>query len=144
MKSIYKNLILLFLLSLPLAFTLGLIYGFFNGFLNGYQTLLPIENFVVPPEYINGIISANGIIIGFWAAIIGLSHKEHKLLWRDLNVVQLLFFVSLGCLILSVFLFAFQALKAVPSFYTLASCVFGFYVTCVCLGITLHFFVFRR
>jgi len=140
-KSV-RMFIWVIILGVPLFFILGFLNAFFSGFFNGYTRVLPISNFSVSPDYINGILSANGIIIGFWAVIISLSDKNKKFILKGANLVELAFFVSLGSLILSVFLFAFQAFGAMSSFYTLVSVMYSFYLTCVLLGITLHFIVF--
>jgi hypothetical protein len=142
MNKIARMFIWLIILGVPVFFILGLLSGFLSGFFNGYTSVLPISNFSVSPEYFNGILSANGIIIGFWAVIISLSNKNKKFIWKGVNLVELTFFVSLGSLIFSVFLFAFQAFGATPSFYAIASVMYSFYLTCVLLGITLHFMVF--
>jgi hypothetical protein len=133
-----RLLILALTLLLPICF-LGIIFVYAE------LKLLPdLMSFVVPPEYVSGIISANGIIIGFWAAIIGLSYREHPLVLKKIDVIEFTFFLSLSLLIFTVALFAFQALGLIASFSVLTISVITFYLTCFCLGITLHYSIFKR
>jgi hypothetical protein len=133
-----KYYVFSFLLSLPLiAFVLSVFALQFNDTIH-HQTL------VVQPEFTNGILSAYGILIGFWAAIIGLSPKEHKVLWKNVDVIKTIFFISLGFLVLSVFIFAFQAIGIAPPILGLFSSTTGFYLTCLFLGITLNEIIFRK
>jgi len=125
------------LLSLPLiAFILPFVTILHNDIIN-HQTL------TIQPEFINGILSAYGIIIGFWAAIIGLSYREHKMVLYARDFVQLIFFISLSLLMLCVFLFALEGIGAVPSYLVLFLSVIGVYLTCLFLGMTLHYIVFN-
>jgi hypothetical protein len=132
MRRERKNLIYSILLVLPL-----LAFGFTFSYVQ-FTHIIRLESFTIQPEFTNGILSSYGIIIGFWAAIIGLSHSEHKLLWKNMDVVKLVFFVSLGMLVFCVFLFGFQAIGVLPSYVELFFSVCCFYLTCVFLGITLN------
>jgi hypothetical protein len=132
MRRERKNLIYSILLVLPLiAFSLTFT-------LVQITHVEKLESLTIQPEFTNGILSAYGIIIGFWAAIIGLSHSENKLLWKNMDVVKSVFFISLGMLVFCVFLFSFQAIGVLPSYVGLFFSVFCFYLTCVFLGITLN------
>lgn len=140
MDSKTKNYFYAVLLTIPIAI-------FWFSFLYRGITLKAqnsLNSFTIPLEFVNGILSANGIIIGFWAAIIGLSKREHELVWRAVDVIEVLFFISLGFLSFSVFLWSFQALDILPSFFVFPWSVTSFYITCVFLGMTLHFTVFEK
>ncbi len=132
-----KSFLAPFLLALPLiAFVL-----FFTSGL--HDALIKDATFTIQPEFTNDILSAYGIIIGFWAAIVGLSYKEHRMLLYARDFVQFIFFVSLSLLMLCVFLFALQAINVVPSYVALLVSVTGFYLTCIFLGLTLNTIVFN-
>lgn len=123
------------LIALPLAVFVGVI-----------QTLTITKqiNFLtynIPMEVTIGVLSSYGIILGFWSAIIGLSKKEHKLLWmvqKKINMIEVFFIISLSFLVTSVFLLSFQALALMPSMLSLLVTVIGFYFTCLLLGLTVH------
>ena len=93
-------------------------------------------------EVINGILGANGIIFGFWVAIVGIAPKESKELWRHKKSIKTGIFSSLAILIVSVFLIYGNALGFLPSSIVLFLSVLSFYWTCVFLGITLYYGIF--
>jgi hypothetical protein len=97
-------------------------------------------SFEINPEYINGILAANGVVFGFWAAIIGLSADSVRVYEEAIGVS---FSLTLGLLIFSVFLLSGMALSLFPSVLVLFFSVLSFYFTCYFLGITLYYVVFK-
>lgn len=96
------------------------------------------KNSIIPTDVITGIISAYGIIIGFWSAILGLSKSEHIAVWRISKFSELTFFLSLGFLACSVVFLTFHALDIFPSVLVLDFAMVGFYITCISLGLMIH------
>jgi hypothetical protein len=138
MRSQTKTLIYSILLMLPfVAFGGTFAYVQVNHTLNH-------DTFVVQTEFTNGILSAYGIVIGFWAVIIGLSHNENQLLWKNIDVIKPVFFTSLGMFVFCIFVFGLEALDVLPSYYGLFFSVLGFYITCIFLGITLDRAILRN
>jgi hypothetical protein len=126
MVSISTRHILAFGLTLPMALLV-------------FMVGLTKSSFEVNPEYMDGILAANGVIFGFWAAIIGLNIyaiKQYK------KTLETFFFTTLSLLVFCVFLLSGTALGFLPSVWTLYFSVL-FYLTCVFLGLTLYYIVFK-
>lgn len=97
----------------------------------------------VSEETITGILAADGLLFGFWAALIGITPKERKARWKHLGAIKRGVFLSLAVLIASVYLIYGNALGFLPSSFVLFVTVYSFYFTSVFLGITLYYGMFE-
>lgn len=107
----------------------------------GVYVLRP--NAIVSEEIITGILAADGILFGFWAALLGVAPKGEKAKWKHLNVIKKGVFFSLAVLVASVFLMYGYAVGLLPSSYVMFLAVYSFYFTSVFLGISLYYGMFE-
>lgn len=98
----------------------------------------------VSSEFTNGVLGANGILLGFWTVIIGISKKDNPQLWKNKGQIMIGLFVSLFILMFSVFSMYLNALEIIQPLGVLTASVLGFYFTVIFLGITLYYGVFRE
>jgi len=100
---------------------------------------IPID-FKVEPEYLVGILTASGILFGFWVLVVQIKPNEPKELT---TAMRLGFFWSFGILTVSVILTHFTALNRMPSVFTLWFCTMSFISNTSSLANYLYLLRFR-
>jgi hypothetical protein len=120
------------------------IFSFMGGILFTIIIILAILNshVEVSSEFSIGLLSANGILLGFWGVIVGMSHYGNKKLWSHKHSMKTGLFGSLALLCGFVFVLFLNALHLVSSVVTLCAGMFSFYWTLIFLGTTLYYGVF--
>ena len=126
MKESSKIIIFAVLGYIPFSVLFG--YGFFQ----------PIQ---VGLESISGVMAANGIILGFWAAIIVI--PANSKLRKNRNLVETGIIFNLATLIGSVFSVVASFIGIISTWGALSFSVMSFYLVCWALGITLHYTIFH-
>jgi hypothetical protein len=66
-------------------------------------------------EYINGILTASGIIFGFWTIMLGKEPKNFVEKWLYKNVILRAFWFVFGFFLFSIICVYFSALNKMPS-----------------------------
>jgi hypothetical protein len=100
------------------------------------------NTFRVEPAYLNGILTASGILYGLWAVVIGREPKTELKKWQYSNVVRELFFDSFFFLVFSVVYVSLTAVNVFLSTWALLFCVSSFLVNALAIFITFYFYKF--
>lgn len=98
--------------------------------------------FKVEPTYLNGILTASGILYGLWALVLEREPKTPTEVRRK-KMVGTLFFDSFFFLIASVLSIAFTAMNLFLSTFALLLCTTSFMLNTVSISVTLYFYEFR-
>jgi len=126
--------LVLFIMFLITIFSYGL-YG---------SPLYGFGDSKVDVEYINGILTASGILFGIWAILIERKPKERTKKWLYETVISESFFFSFAFLITSVLLVCLTAVDIMSSLVTLFVSAFSFFINAFLIAFTLHFYKFRE
>lgn len=116
------------------------IFTFIYGFL-GSPSLNP-NSFKVEPAYLNGILTASGILYGLWAVVIGGKPETELKKWQYLNVVKEVFFFSFFFLVFSVIYVALTAANLFSSTWALYFCTASFLLNAFSIFLSLYFYKF--
>lgn len=126
----------LFIFMICLLFAYGL-----------YDSPLSVVNrdsdFKVDAEYINGILTASGILFGIWAIIIERMPEEEVKKWQYKHIISKGFWFSFVLLIVSVLLVTLTAVNFYSSTFTLLFCTLSFLMNASILTLTLYFYKFK-
>lgn len=99
------------------------------------------RNASISLDVVNSVIAANGIILGFWSALLAIPKVEQKELWLNRTTTETAIISTLSTLIVSIFFMSAAAVGIINTIWALFWAVLSFYIVCWVLGITLHYVV---
>jgi len=105
-----------------------------------YNAEIDIE---VDAEYINGILTASGILFGIWAIVIERKPKESVQKWLFGTAIKDCFLIAFIFLTLTVFFVALNALNLFSSLFTLVACSISFFINAFLIVLSLYYYHFR-
>jgi hypothetical protein len=127
----------------PIFFAFVIIIAFL--FIVGFRDS-PVSNpdtFKVEPAYINGILTASGILFGIWATIIG-KEPETEPQKREYPIIGEIFLVCLMLLVFSVVYVALTAVNLFSSRVALSLCMVSFIMNASSIAFTLYIYKFKN
>lgn len=126
-----------------LSFTIFLVfaYGLYDSPLS---TVNRESDFEVEAEYINGILTASGILFGLWFVVIERKPKDGFKRWQYEHNISESFFFCFAFLIISVLLVALTAVNLYSSVFALLFCTISFIINTCIITLTLYFYKFKE
>lgn len=101
------------------------------------------SDYTVDTAYLNGFLTAQAILFGFWAVVVGREPKDKVQKWRRQNIIPESFFICFilfGCTTISIW---FSALGKVPSLCALSISLIGFLMIAFFVALTLYYYTFK-
>jgi hypothetical protein len=109
--------------------------------------------FKVEPPYLNGILTASGILFGIWAAVIGKGPETRNRArtgsetdtqkWRYSTLVRDGFFIAFCYLVCSVTSVALTSIDLFWSAAAILLCTISFLTNSVLIALTLYYYIFK-